>query len=148
MASRIDSMKSAVCFAAVLALQTVLCSGPLYGQVVGGTITGRVTDVSGAAIPNAKVSLKNIATAVGTTITTNSQGIFSAPNLLPGDYEARVSAPGFQTAIQNGIKVDVGSQQALNFAMKVGTINETVEVTAVSSDLQLTSSTISGVEDS
>jgi hypothetical protein len=149
MASRIDSMKSAVCFAAVLTLLlTVLCSGPLYGQVVGGTITGRVTDVSGAAIPNAKVSLKNIATAVGTTITTNSQGIFSAPNLLPGDYEARVSALGFQTAIQNGIKVDVGSQQALNFAMKIGTINETIEVTAVSSDLQLTSSTISGVEDS
>ncbi|HXM20105.1 MAG TPA: TonB-dependent receptor [Terriglobales bacterium] len=142
-------MKSAVCFAAVLALLlSVLFSSPLHGQVVGGTISGRVTDISAAAIPNAKVSLKNIATDVTTTITTNAQGIFNAPNLLPGDYEARISAPGFETSVQNGVTLAVGSQQILNFTMKVGTINETVEVTAVSSDLQLASSTISGVEDS
>jgi len=149
MASGINLMKSAVCFAAVLALLlSVLFSSPLHGQVVGGTISGRVTDISAAAIPNAKVSLKNIATDVTTTITTNAQGIFNAPNLLPGDYEARISAPGFETSVQNGVTLAVGSQQILNFTMKVGTINETVEVTAVSSDLQLASSTISGVEDS
>jgi hypothetical protein len=146
MASGINSKKSVVCFAALLL--SVLCPSALYGQVVGGTISGRVTDSSAAAIPSAKVSLKNIATDVTTTITTNTQGIFSAPNLLPGDYEARVSAPGFETSIQNGITLAVGSQQVLNITMKVGTINETVEVTAVSSDLQLASSTISGVEDS
>jgi len=116
--------------------------------VVGGTISGRVTDSSAAAIPSAKVTIKNIATGVTTTITTNSQGIFNAPNLLPGDYEARVSAAGFETSVQNGITLTVGAQQTLNFTMKVGTINETVEVTASSSDLQLASSTISGVEDS
>jgi hypothetical protein len=116
--------------------------------VVGGTISGRVTDASGAAIPNAQVSLTNAATGVARTITTNAQGIYSAPNLLPGNYEARVSTPGFQTAIQSGITVEVGTQQALNFAMKVGAINETVEVTAVTSDLQLTTSAISGVQDS
>jgi hypothetical protein len=146
MSSAINSKKSVVCFTALLL--SVLCSSALYGQVVGGTISGRVTDSSAAAIPGAKVSLKNIATGVTTTITTNTQGIFNAPNLLPGDYEARVSAPGFETSIQNGITLAVGSQQVLNFTMKIGTINETVEVTAVSSDLQLASSTISGVEDS
>jgi hypothetical protein len=149
MASGINSTKSVVCFVAALAvLLSVFFSRPLHGQVVGGTISGRVTDSSAAAIPNAKVYLKNIATDVTTTITTNTQGIFSAPNLLPGNYEARVSAQGFETSVQNGITLAVGSQQVLNFTMKVGTINETVEVNAVSSDLQLASSTISGVEDS
>jgi len=133
---------------ALVLLLNVLCSSPVFAQVVGGTISGRVTDSSGAAIPNAKVTIKNLATSVTTTITTNAQGIFTAPNLLPGAYEARVSAPGFETSVQNGITLAIGSQQVLNFTMKVGTINETVEVTAVSSDLQLASSTISGVEDS
>jgi len=148
MASGINSLKS-VCFAAALTLLlSALLSNPLYGQVVGGTISGRVTDSSAAAISSAKVTIKNVATGVTTTITTNTQGIFTAPNLLPGDYEARVSAPGFETSVQNSITLTVGAQQTLNFTMKVGTINETVEVTAVSSDLQLASSTISGVEDS
>jgi len=149
MASGINLMKSALCFGVVLTLLlSVLCSSTLHAQVVGGTLSGRVTDSSAAAIPSAKVSIKNVATGVTTTITTNTQGIFTAPNLLPGDYEARVSAPGFETSVQNGVTVTVGSQQALNFTMKVGTINETVEVNAVSSDLQLASSAISGVQDS
>jgi len=149
MAFEIHSKKSAVCFVAALALSLgALCSNSLFGQVVGGTISGKVTDSSAAAIPDAKVTIKNIATDVTTTISTNTQGIFSAPNLLPGNYEARVSATGFETSVQNGITLAVGSQLVLNFGMKVGTINETVEVTAVSSDLQLASSTISGIEDS
>jgi hypothetical protein len=149
MASGIKLVKSAAGFAAAMALLlSVLCSSPLQGQVVGGTISGRINDGSGAAIPSAKISLKNVATGVTTTMTTNTQGIFNAPNLLPGDYEARVSAPGFETSVQNGITVAVGSQQVLNYTMKVGTINETIEVTAVTSDLQLASSTIGGVEDS
>jgi hypothetical protein len=149
MASGNNSPKSVFCFVIALALVlSVLYSGPLDAQVVGGTISGRVTDSSGAAIPNAKVTIKNLATSVTTIITTNAQGIFTAPNLLPGGYEARVSAPGFETSVQNGVTLTIGSQQVLNFTMKVGTINETVEVTAVSSDLQLASSTISGVQDS
>ncbi|HWY53705.1 MAG TPA: TonB-dependent receptor [Terriglobales bacterium] len=149
MASEINSTKSAICLAAVLALLiTVFFSSTVRGQVVGGTISGRVTDISGAAIASAKVSIKNIATDVSTTATTNQQGIFTAPNLLPGNYEASVSAIGFQTSIQKGITLTVGAEQSLNFTMKVGTINEKIEVTAVSSDLQLASSTISGVEDS
>jgi hypothetical protein len=149
MASGNNSLKSVFCFVAALALLlSVSCFSALHAQVVGGTISGKVTDSSGAAIPNAKVTIKNLATGVTTTITTNTQGIFTAPNLLPGTYEARVSAQGFETSVQNGITLAIGSQQVLNFTMKVGTINETVEVTAVSSDLQLASSTISGVEDS
>ena len=96
MASGINSMKSAVCSAATLVLLlSIFFSSPLHGQVVGGTISGRVTDSSAAAIPSAKVTIRNIATGVTTTITTNAQGIFHAPNLLPGDYEARISALGF-----------------------------------------------------
>jgi hypothetical protein len=148
MVSGNNSPKSVVCFVAALALLvSIFCSSPVDGQVVGGTISGKVSDSSGASIPNAKVIVKNLATGVSTTIMTNAQGIFTAPNLLPGDYEARITALGFETSVQNGITLTVGAQQTLNIVMKVGAVNETVEVTAVSSDLQLASSAISGVED-
>jgi carboxypeptidase family protein/TonB-dependent receptor-like protein len=144
-----NASKRFVSLAAVaVVLLSVLWSSQLAGQVVGGTISGRVADASGATIPDAEVSLTNTATGVARTITTNAQGIYSAPNLLPGNYEARVTTAGFQTAIQSGITVEVGTQLALNFVMKVGRINETVEVTSVTSDLQLASSAISGVQDS
>ncbi|MGH9683290.1 MAG: TonB-dependent receptor [Candidatus Acidiferrales bacterium] len=136
--------KRLVRFGILLALLvSVLHSSSLHAQVVGGTISGTVADSSGAVVANATVSLKNLATGVSTTTTTNAQGIYSAPNLLPGNYEARVSMTGFETSVQTGITLSVGSQLVLNVTMKVGAINETVQVTAASPDLQLASSTIS-----
>ena len=59
-------------------------STPVYSQIVGGNLSGTITDASGGAIVNASVSIKNMATGVSTDVTTNSQGIYNAPNLLPG----------------------------------------------------------------
>ncbi|HWO37486.1 MAG TPA: carboxypeptidase-like regulatory domain-containing protein, partial [Candidatus Acidoferrum sp.] len=102
--------KSASSRLALLAF-ALLSPFPVFAQVVGGSLSGTVTDASGAALAGAAVSIKNVATGVITTATTNSQGIFTAPNLLPGSYQATISALGFQTAIQNDITLDVGSQQ-------------------------------------
>jgi Carboxypeptidase regulatory-like domain/TonB-dependent Receptor Plug Domain len=117
---------------------------PVYSQVVGGGLSGTITDETHGAIPNVTVSILNIATGVTTTVTTNDQGIFSAPNLLPGNYQATVSAPGFQKEIQNGIVLTVGAQQVLNISMKVGSVSQTVEVSTQAPDVELASSTING----
>src|ERR1700675_219042 len=120
----------------------------VYSQIVGATLSGTVTDPSGGAIANASLSIKNMATGVITDVTTNGQGIYNAPNLLPGSYEATVSAAGFETKTLSNIVLAVGAQQVLNFAMKVGTIAEKVEISELAPDLQLASSTISNVVDS
>jgi hypothetical protein len=117
-------------------------------QVVGGSLSGTVTDASGSALAGATVSIKNVATGVITTATTNSQGIFTAPNLLPGSYQATISALGFQTTIQDDITLAVGSQQVFNLALKIGTVSEKVEVFTLAPDVQLMSSTISNTVDS
>ena len=122
-----------------------LASIPADAQVVGGSLSGTITDESGAAIPSTTVSITNVATGVTTNVTANAQGIYNAPNLLPGNYQVTLSAPGFQTAIESGVILTVGAQQVLNVAMKVGTVTEKVEVTGQSPDVQLASPTISGV---
>jgi hypothetical protein len=123
-------------------------AGRLKAQVVGGTISGTISDKSGAVVGNATVSIKNLATGVATVVQTNAQGLYSIPNLLPGNYQQTVSASGFETAIRNGIVLSVGSQMASNIEMKVGAASETVEVKDLPPDLQLESSTISYSTDS
>jgi hypothetical protein len=147
MKSESASVKLTVLLATFMTVVLSVHFNPLAAQIVGGTITGKVTDASGAAISGAQVSIENPATGVSTTTTTNPQGIYSMPNLLPGDYRAKVTTKGFETSVQTGVTVTVGSQQVLNFAMKVGSVSQTVEVTATTSDLQLATSTISGVTD-
>jgi hypothetical protein len=131
----------------VLTLVFFLCM-PMWSQIVGGTLSGTITDTSGGAVPSATVSIKNVATGVVTNVTTNSQGIYNAPNLLPGTYETKVTATGFDTKSVSGIILTVGAQQVLNFSMKVGTITEQVQVSDITPDLQLVSSTISNAVNS
>ena len=124
-------------------LLSILCSYPVRGQVVGGTISGTVSDKSGAVVVNATVSLKNLATGVSTAVKTNAQGLYSVPNLLPGDYQQSVEAAGFEVSIRKGIILTVGAQLVSNIEMKVGTINESMVVSDLPADLQLESSSLS-----
>ena len=113
------------------------------GQVVGGTLSGTVTDASGALVPDAQVSIKNVGTGVERTVATDSAGLYTAPNLLPGSYEVTVTAAGFATEVRSGITLTVGAQQVLNVTLKVGAVTEKVEVTGAAPAVQLASSTIS-----
>jgi hypothetical protein len=120
-----------------------LISLPLRAQVSGATLLGAVTDSSGGAVPNARVSAKNVATGLTSETTTNSSGTYSVPNLTPGDYQVSVSAQGFSTAISN-VTLTVGAKQEMNLHLTVGQISQTVEVTGAALQVDLTTSTISG----
>jgi outer membrane receptor protein involved in Fe transport len=114
-----------------------------YAQVSGATLSGTVKDPSGAGIPNAQVTVTDTATRVTHGVTTNSAGLYSAPNLLPAIYEVSVTAPGFSTQVRKGIMLTVGAQQELDVSMQVGEVSQTVEVTAEAPTVELTSSTLS-----
>jgi len=114
----------------------------LRAQVSGATLTGSVTDPSGAVIPNAKVSIKNTATGIITNATTNSAGLYTVPNLIPGPYQVTVSAQGFQTEVRSGITLTVGAQQALNISLRVGQTTQTISVSGQAPTVELASSTL------
>jgi len=115
-------------------------------QVAGGTISGTITDPSQKLIPQAQVSITNVATGITTTVMTNSDGFFTVPNLLPGDYEITVSAKGFAAEARKGITLTVGAQQVFDLTLHVGSAAKTVvEVSTEAPAVQLASSDISAV---
>src|ERR1700682_1845952 len=112
MSTRIRSGKSAVSFVALVAAvfsPSVLVS--LHAQVVGATLSGTVTDQSGAVIPNTQISIKNVATGLARVVATDPAGFYTAPNLLPGPYEITAAASGFATKVQTDITLSVGAEQ-------------------------------------
>jgi hypothetical protein len=123
----------------------ILGTGQAHAQVAGATLSGTVKDASGAAVPNAQVSITNPATGVTRGVTTDSAGFYTAPNLLPGAYEVSVSSQGFATAVLTGITLTVGAQQVLNPTLRVGQVSQKVVVTTEAPAVQLASSTLTGV---
>src|ERR1700694_5778809 len=95
----------------------ILTASQASAQVSGATLSGTITDPSGATIAGAKVSIANKATGVTRDVTADSAGLYSAPNLLPGDYEVTVAAPGFSTTKKSNITLPIGGQQALNLSL-------------------------------
>src|SRR6202035_1107727 len=134
-----------VLFAFIVVAFTMLTCIRVQAQVAGATLTGTISDSSGSAIPNADVSIKNVATGETRALTTDKAGFYTAPNLLPGRYEVTVTAPGFSTEVRSGITLTVGAQQVLNITMNVGQVSQKVEVTGEAPVVQLATSDVSGV---
>jgi hypothetical protein len=126
----------------------LLVGGRMYPQVVGATLFGTVMDQSGAAIPNAQVSIKNVATGVTRNIAADTAAFYTATNLLPGNYEITVAAPGFATQVRTDITLEVGAQQVLNITMQVGQVTQKVQVTGEVPTVQLAISSMSAVVNS
>src|SRR5487761_77732 len=144
-----DSRKAVIYFSILVVLAFALFTPTLlHAQVAGATLSGSVTDASGAVIPRAKVSIKNVATGVVRSAAADQAGFYSAPNLLPGTYDITASAPGFNTEVQTGITLTVGSQQVLNMTLQVGKVSQTIQVSSQAPAVQLSSSAISEVVNS
>ena len=114
--------------------QCILAASLLAGLVVAqsstGTIVGTVSDSSGALLPNTKISLRHLATGEIREVAANERGEFNAPVLRIGDYSISVSLEGFKTEVISPIAVRVDQTVTLPIALTVGSITESVEVTA------------------
>src|SRR5712671_3580306 len=141
---KIRTTKSAAYF---LTFVTLACSlwltATARAQVAGATLSGTVTDPSGAILPQATISIRNVSTDIIRTTTTSAAGFYSVPNLLPGTDDVKASAQGFSTHLSTGIILTVGAQQVLDFSLKVGQISQTVEVSTEAPIVELASSSIS-----
>jgi len=111
-----------------------------------GQISGTVVDSSGAAVPGASVTIRNAATQLSRDVTTDTSGTFVGVDLLAGKYDVTVSLTGFKTAVQNGVVLSANERLALRpITLAVGSLEETVAVTAESAVVQTQSSERSGV---
>jgi hypothetical protein len=99
-------------------------------QATTGLIQGTVADQNGAVIAGASVTVKNVNTGFERTVTTNSDGFFSAPLLPLGRYSVTTTAGGFSTSILENVEVTLGQTISLKVDLKVGGATETVDVTA------------------
>lgn len=117
-----------VLFCGALILTAVVAATPVSAQTFRGTILGTVTDTSGAAILNAKVSALNVATGVERTTETNGDGSYLIPELPIGTYKVTITLTGFQTFVTNGVIVDVAAQKRVDALLKPGQVNQRVVV--------------------
>jgi hypothetical protein len=120
-------------------------SNCVYGQAINGIISGTVTDSSGAVLSGATVEIRNTDTGVSRRVVTNEQGRYRVPELIVGDYEAQASQPGFQTSVQKGIPLTVGSERVVNFALQVGQSQQTVTVEAQLAQVDTTSAAVTNL---
>src|SRR3989442_3924501 len=94
----------------ILAAVMMLAAGYLGAQGATAAISGTVMDPTGAAIPGASITIKNVQTALTRNIISDDQGRYVAPELQIGEYEVQGSLPGFQTVVRRGIQLTVGSR--------------------------------------
>ena len=119
----------------------------LHSQTSDGTVSGFVTDPSGAGVPNAKVVLTNTATQVAVNTQTNSAGFYSFQYVIPGTYQISVEAPGFQKMVHPNVQVQVAQSVRQDFGLQVGQAQQEVTVTSGAEMVQADNSTIGTVID-
>src|SRR4051794_1255745 len=129
-------------FACRWLVSMLLLSSIAWAQRDLGTVTGTITDATGAAVPNATVTILEEATGLKYTTPTSESGSYTRPALKPGTYTITVEAAGFQKAQQKDVIVTAGAPTAANIALAVGNATQTVDVTAAAPLLQTESPVI------
>src|SRR5919199_2221103 len=114
----------------ILSLQT-----PLSAQESRGKITGTVTDPNKAAVPGASVTITDPARGTSVSLTTNDDGFFQAPYLLPGTYQVIVENAGFKKFIQENVVLQINETRNLDIILELGGAQETVTVMANAAEL-------------
>ncbi len=109
-------------------------------EIGGATLNGTVTDPTGAAVPDAKVTAANVATGLTRQTQTNAAGLYALPKLPAGVYDLTIEAAGFKTARRNGLQLNVGAVATIDVSLEVGAAQETVSVTAEAPVVEFTRS--------
>ncbi len=133
------------CAMLAIAISFTLLQLPLRAQSTYGSITGSVTDPSGAAMAGAQVTLTNLGTAEKRTQTTGSDGLYLFPNLFPGRYSVDAEKPGFKRYTRPDVVVEVNQTAHIEAIMQVGDVNQTVTVTAETPLIQTDTSSLGQV---
>jgi hypothetical protein len=129
-------------------LAAALLSAAAYGQIGTSTITGRVTDASGAVVPNVNVTVVQPSTNFTSTTTTNAEGIYRVLSLQPSMYRLTFESAGFKKVIRDNVELRTGDTLAVDIAMQVGQVTDSVEVTgqvaALETETSATGAVVSG----
>jgi len=122
-------------------------SFPGMAQESRGAIVGKVLDSSGAVVPGAEVSALNLSTNVKLQVQSNEQGNYQILFLIPGMYRVSASKPGFKTAVKDNIELRVNDRIGLDIVLEVGSISESVLVSAETPLLQTATASVGQVID-
>ncbi len=125
-----------------LSLLVVVCAVSALAQRDRATITGTITDSSGAIVPGAKIVLTEQATGQVYEFTTNGSGEYSRPALKPSTYNMTVSATGFKKSEQKDILLTAGERTGVNISLTIGDIGQTVEIVSSAPLLQTESTQV------
>src|SRR5262245_41645592 len=114
---------------ALFALIALAATLPAAAQNITASISGTITDPSGAVVSSAEVTVVNTETNQSTAVKTGELGVFQALYLRPGPYSVRVSAPGFKTTVRENVRLNVEDRFRLDFVLELGEAATTVSVT-------------------
>jgi hypothetical protein len=114
----------------LLLCSMVLSATSMWAQAVYGTIVGTVTDATGAAVANAKITITDTGRDVTQNTTSNESGNYSQRFLIAGKYRIRVESEGFKASVQDNVLVSVDTEIRVNIALELGAVSQTVEVTS------------------
>ncbi|MSO23531.1 MAG: TonB-dependent receptor, partial [Acidobacteria bacterium] len=130
------------------AFLVLTCATWVSAQLPTASVLGVVKDTSGALVPEATVTARNIDTGQTRSTVSASDGSFRLPALLAGNYEVRAAHAGFQTEVRSGLTLAVAQDAVVNFTLTVGAVEQTVTVMAEASMVNTTSGTLGGLVDS
>jgi hypothetical protein len=136
----------------IISSMIVLCSlwlaaTPAVAQQTTGTVTGRILDDQGAAVPGATVTARNVATGFTRSDVSGAEGIFRLTALPVGTYDLTTELQGFSKIENKGLVVNVGQTHDLNFTLKLAAVSESITVNAETPLIQTSSSSVGGVVD-
>lgn len=136
------------CCLAGLLIALAFTPVPLAAQSALGSILGSVADRSGAAVPNAQVTLRNVDTNVASEKRTNNAGDYVFANLIPGPYEITIAAKGFQSYVITNVVLGVDQTVRENAILTVGSVATSVQVKATLPIVQTDTSSVGSIVDS
>lgn len=140
-------MKKFLIAVGLVILSVLITSAATMAQLPTATILGTVTDSTGAVIPGAMLTARNVDTGQSRIGISGENGAYRFPALPVGAYEVRVELQGFQTSVRSGLTLEVGQEAVVNFTLQAGALQETVNVTSEAPLVNTTSGTLGGLVD-
>ncbi len=137
-------LEEIACRVGLIGIALILVSGLAHAQTFRGTILGTIMDSSGAAIPGAKVVIKNQGTAQTRTTTSGDAGTYTVPELPIGQYAVTVSKEGFESMTVGGVEVTVAGEHRVDVTLQPGKIESRIEVEATAPMVATTEDTLGG----